>query len=566
MNVTPSLPSLTLRAVLHQSEDLYASRIALSNVGEKPFSYASLMSNIKTVSQLLHNRGVITGDRVAILSENKPQWGIAYFAVTTMGAVAVPILPDFHPSDVHHIIRQSECKAVFVSTRLYEKLEELKSHHLTSIILIDDFSLIPPRTKKEGLKEALEEGGREFAKIKELAMKFVGRLPANVGENDLAAIVYTSGTTGHSKGVMLTHKNIVSDALATTQIVTVGPDDRMLSILPLSHMYECTLGLVLPLLKGAAVYYLDKPPSAGVLLPALESVKPTIMLSVPLVIEKMFKSRILPRFTRSPVVRNLYRIPLVRKRLHRIAGKKLLRSFGGKLKLFCIGGAPLAPEVESFLREAKFPYAIGYGLTETSPLVVGTGSERTRQHSAGLPLPGIDVRIDHPDPSTGEGEILIHGPTVMKGYYRDRARTDEVLSKDGWFRTGDLGVFDKDGYLYIRGRLKNMILGANGKNIYPEEIESIINEFDIVLESLVFHQDNHLVARIYLNYEEIEREFGEDQASEPQIREHIGTRLDNLRRQINARLPSFSRIQRLIEQREPFEKTPTQKIKRHVYV
>jgi long-chain acyl-CoA synthetase len=566
MNVTPSLSTLTLRALLYQSADSFANRIALSDVGGKPFTYASFLSSVQSVSQLLHSRGVITGDRVAILSENKPQWGIAYFAVTTMGALAVPILPDFHPTEIHHIIRQSECKAVFVSPRLFEKLEDLESNPLTSVILIDDFSLIPPRTKKEGLKDVLEEGGREFAKLKELALKFVGKLPVNVKEDDLAAIVYTSGTTGHSKGVMLTHKNIVADALATTQIVEVTPDDRMLSILPLSHMYECTLGLVLPILQGAAVYYLDKPPSAGVLLPALETVRPTIMLSVPLVIEKMFKSRILPRFTSSPVVRNLYRVPLIRKRLHRLAGSKLLHSFGGKLKLFCIGGAPLAPEVEQFLREARFPYAIGYGLTETSPLVVGTGSEQTRRHSAGLPLPGIDVRIDHPDPSTGEGEIFIHGPTVMKGYYRDGARTDEVLTNDGWFKTGDLGVFDKDGYLYVRGRLKNMILGPNGKNIYPEEVESIIDEFDMVLESLVFQNDNHLEARVYLNYEELDRELARENVVESRVREVIAERLENLRRQINERLSSFSRIQKLIEQREPFEKTPTQKIKRHLYV
>jgi long-chain acyl-CoA synthetase len=566
MHNTPTLPVLTLHTVLHQSADAFADRIALSDVGGKPYTYSSLLTNVQTVSQLLHNRGVIRGDRVAILSENKPEWGVAYFAVTTMGAIAVPILPDFHPAEIHHILRQSECKAIFVSPRLYEKLDDLDARHLASIIHIDDFSLIPPRTKKESLRDVLEEGGREFSKLKELALKFVGRLSDNVQEDDVAAIVYTSGTTGHSKGVMLTHKNIVADAIATTEIVSVVPEDRMLSILPLSHMYECTLGLVLPILKGAAVYYLDKPPSAGVLLPALASVRPTIMLSVPLVIEKMFKSRILPKFTGTAIVRNLYRLPLFRKRIHRLAGKKLLRSFGGELKLFCIGGAPLAPEVEVFLREAQFPYAIGYGLTETAPLVVGTGSEKTRIHSTGLPLPGIDIRIDHPDPSTGVGEILVHGPTVMKGYYKDHSRTDEVLTKDGWFKTGDLGVFDKDGYLHIRGRLKNMILGASGENIYPEEVESIINEFDIVLESLVFHQDNHLVARVYLNYENLDQELVRDNSSESKIGEQIAMRLEDLRRQINARLSSFSRIQKLIEQREPFEKTPTQKIKRHLYV
>lgn len=560
------LDRLTLRAVLQRSAASFSDKPALSGLDGELFTYAALFGNVQAVSQLLRDRGVITGDRVAILSENKPQWGIAYFAITMMGAVVVPILPDFHTMEVHHIIEHSECKAVFVSRRLYPKLEVLESRHLSTIIALEDFSLVPPRTTKEKLKEVLEEGGREFARLKEKALKFVGRISDTVDEDDLAAIVYTSGTTGHSKGVMLTHKNIVSDAIATTKIVDIGPNDRLLSILPLAHMYECTLGMVLPIMVGSSVSYLDKPPSAGVLLPALERVKPTIMLSVPLVIEKMFKTAILPRLTGSAVSRNLYRLPFVRKRLHRIAGRKLMKSFGSALKLFCIGGAPLAPEVEQFLREAKFPYAIGYGLTETSPLVVGTGSATTRYQSAGKPLPGTDIRIDNPDPASGEGEIMVKGPTVMKGYYRDKARTDEVMTKDGWFHTGDLGMIDKDGYVFVKGRIKNMILGSNGKNIYPEEIESIINELDIVLESLVFQQNNQIVARIHLNYEELDRRFSSEHLSESQIRERIKALLEDLRRLINERLASYSRIQMLIEQTEPFEKTPTQKIKRHLYV
>jgi len=561
-----SLEKLTLRALLQRSAAVFADRPALSGINGEVFTYSTLTHLVQTVSDLLRTRGIITGDRVAILSENKPQWGVAYFAITVMGAVAVPILADFHASEVQHIIQHSECKAVFVSKRLYGKIENLEPRQVSTVILLDDFTLVPPRTAKDKLTEALEEGSREFARLKERALKFVGLLSATVEENDLAAIVYTSGTTGHSKGVMLTHGNIVSDAIATTNIVSIGQEDRMLSILPLAHMYECTLGMVTPILAGASVSYLDKPPSAGVLLPALERVRPTIMLSVPLVIEKMFKTRIYPRFTGSPVTRNLYRMPFVRKRMHRIAGRKLLKSFGGELKLFCIGGAPLAPEVELFLREAKFPYAIGYGLTETSPLVVGTSSESTRHQSAGKPLPGIDIRIGNANPSNGEGEILVKGPTVMKGYYKDPARTSEVLTKDGWLHTGDLGVIDRDGYVFVKGRLKNMILGPNGKNVYPEEIESIINEFEIVLESLVFQQNNQIAARIHLNYEDLDRKFVSEHLEESQVRDRIKSLLEDLRRQINARLASYSRIQTLIEQTEPFEKTPTQKIKRHLYV
>jgi long-chain acyl-CoA synthetase len=560
-----NLENLTLRSVLLRSAANFADRPALSAVDGPTFTYATLNTNVQTVTHLLRDRGIITGDRVALLSENRLQWGIAFFAITTMGAVAVPILPDFHTTEIHHILAHSECKAVFVSRKLYGKVEGIELRQLTSIILLDDFTVVPPQTAKEKLIDLIEEGGREFARLKERALKFVGRIHETVEENDLAAIVYTSGTTGHSKGVMLTHKNIVSDALATRLIVSIGPEDRFLSILPLAHMYECTLGLVLPLLSGSAVYYLDKPPSAVVLVPAMERVKPTFMLSVPLVIEKMFKTRILPKLTGSAFLRSLYRLPFIRKRLHGIAGRKLLKTFGGALKVFCIGGAPLAPEVEQFLREARFPYAIGYGLTETSPLVAGTGSEKTKRLSTGPPLPGTSIRIDNPDAS-GEGEIQIKGPTVMKGYYKDPKRTDDVMTKDGWFRTGDLGVFDKEGYLYIKGRLKNMILGSNGKNIYPEEVESVINESEIVLESLVYQQNNQIAARVHLNYELLDQGFVKDHLTESQVRERVKDLLESLRRYVNTRLSSFARIHRLIEQREPFEKTPTQKIKRHLYV
>jgi long-chain acyl-CoA synthetase len=503
---------------------------------------------------------------VAILGENMPNWGIAYFAVTTMGAVAVPILPDFHATEIQHILRHAECKAVFVSKRLYGKLEDSEIAHLGTTILLDDFTIVPPRTKKDKISELLEQGSREFAKLREAALRLAHRIPERATPEELAAIVYTSGTMGHSKGVMLTHGNIVSDAYAATQIVPISSEDRLLSILPLPHTYECTLGLVTPIMVGAAVYYLDRLPSAAVLLPAMQKVKPTVMLSVPLVMEKMFKTRIHPQLNGNALLRGLQKIPLLRKRLHRIAGKKLLSTFGGAMRMFCIGGASLAPEVEQFLREAKFPYAIGYGLTETSPLVAGTSPKRTRFRATGPPLPGTSIKILNPDRASGEGEIVIKGPTVMRGYYKDPRRTAETFTDDGWFKTGDLGMLDKDNYLYIKGRLKNMILGPSGKNIYPEEIESTINEFDVVLESLVFQQQHQLVARIHLNYDELDRELSSESLDESQVRARIRKMLDGLQREINARLSSFARIHKVIEQREPFEKTATQKIKRHLYV
>ncbi len=563
--MTTNLSTLTLNALLKNSVQTYPTHIALGEVDGATINYSALQDKVHVVSELLSNQGIIAGDRVALLSENKPQWGIAYLAITTMGAVVVPILPDFTTAEVQHIVRHSGAKAIFVSEKLYSKVEDEFESSLRSVFIIEDFSTVPLRTKGERLKEFIDQGSIELDKLRGAAKRWAGRT-REVQEDDLASIIYTSGTTGNSKGVMLTHKNIVSDAIATTGIIDVNHTDRLLSILPLSHAYECTLGLVLVLLVGAAVYYVDKPPTARVLTPALQSVKPTIMCSVPLVIEKIFKTRILPQFTQKRVVRGLYGINFMRRTLHRAAGKKLLRFFGGELRSFCIGGASLAPEVEHFLREAQFPYAIGYGLTETAPLIAGTDPAGTVLRSTGKPLPGVEIKIDKPNPHTGEGEILVRGPMVMQGYYKDADRTSEVLDKEGWLRTGDLGAFDSNGYLYIKGRLKNMILGPSGENIYPEEIEAVLNEEADVLESLVYEQNGQLIARVFLNYEELEQMFSSEKLNDSEIKERIVARLEMIRTHVNSQVKPFSRINKIIEQTEPFDKTPTQKIKRYLYV
>jgi long-chain acyl-CoA synthetase len=565
MNHMNSLQENTLLHVLNRSTELYGDKPALSFVNGISYSYAEIKQQIDEISTFLHERGVFPGDRVAILGENSPHWGIAYFSVTTMDAVAVPVLPDFHQSEIHHIIRHSGAKVLFVSEKLYHKVEDFHLEKLNTVILLDNFSIVNPDITKARLSALLEEGGRELTRIKHLALQFVGIEPDTVQEDDLAAIIYTSGTMGHSKGVKLTHKNLVKNALATLDMVPINDKDRFLSILPLAHVYEGTLGLIAPIVAGASVHYIAKPPTAAVLLPALNQVKPTVMLSVPLIIEKMFKMRILPKIHEKKIVRALYKIPVVRKKIHKAAGKKLMETFGGELHLFCIGGASIAPEVEIFMREARFPYAIGYGLTETSPLVTGTYTDRTRYRSAGKPLNGVEVKIDNPDPKTGEGEVLVRSDMVMKGYYNNEEATREVMTDDGWFRTGDLGYIDNENYLYIKGRLKNVILGPSGENIYPEGIEAMINRFDIVLESLVFQQNNELVARIHLNYELLDEEFIGLKLSEHGIREEINKRLEEIKKGVNENVSSFSRLSKVIEQPEPFEKTPTQKIKRYLY-
>jgi long-chain acyl-CoA synthetase len=549
----------TLRDLLQESARDFSSRTALAMIDGPAVTYAELYRRSAAISEFLKKSGIATGDRVAILGENSPSWGIAYFSIVAMGAVAVPILTDFQPSDIARIVRHAGARALFVSRRFFEKIGELSADERGATILLDDFSIVLP-----GVQESTLDSSGTRPSTLTVDSSATAQTTVDIKPDDLAAIVYTSGTTGHSKGVMLSHRNLLTEAKATMMITDLDANDRLLSILPLPHTYESTLGLVTPLMIGATIYYLEKPPTAAVLLPALVKIRPTVMLSVPLIIEKIFKGKILPELTSTPARKRLYATPFFRKILNRIAGKKLMSTFGGKLKLFTIGGAPLAPDVEFFLREAKFPYAIGYGLTETSPMVSGSDPSKTRYRASGSILPGAQIRIDNPHPVTGEGEIQIKGPMVMQGYYRDPERTSASFTADGWLKTGDLGIVDVDKYVFIKGRLKNMILGPSGKNIYPEEIESIINEFDTVRESVVFEQGNRLVALVHLDYERLQSFF--HSINETDIRAKANAMLADLHKQINERVPLYARIHRIIEQSEPFQKTATQKIKRHLYV
>ncbi len=558
------LDKLTLVEVLKKSVKKYSNKLALSGIDGNAISYREFNDKVHKISSFLKNEGIVSGDRVAILSENTPNWGVAYFAITTMGAVAVPIMTEFQSADVHHILRHSGASAIFVSEKLYERVQELKLDSLNTFILIDNFSIIP-HEKSDFIADRIKEGKKEFTKILDAALKFVGVKSEEVKEDDLAAIVYTSGTTGHSKGVMLTHKNIVYDATATGNFIDIKESDKLLSQLPLSHTMECTLGLIFPIMGGAAIYYLERPPTAAILLPALQKVKPTMMISVPLIIEKIYKMRILPEINRKAVTRNLYKIPMIRKKINKVAGKKLAKTFGGNLRLFPIGGAALAPDVEKFLKEANFPYALGYGLTETSPLVTGTDNFNVKMGASGTTLIGMEVKIVDADEATGEGEVYIKGPNVMQGYYKEPEKTKEVITDDGWFKSGDLGYLDKDGYLFLKGRSKNVIIGSNGKNIYPEAIESVIMENNFVLETLVYESEKKIIARVHLNYEELYEELGLKDVKESEVRKKIDKFLEEIMNTVNSRVSSFSKINKIVEQSQPFEKTPTKKIKRYLY-
>lgn len=547
---------LTIPSLFNESISKYPNEKSLVFVGEENYTYSQLGHDVKLVATLLSELGITKGDKVAILSTNMPNWGVAFFAISVIGGIAVPILPDFHDNEIKTIIEHSEAKLAFVSSGLYGNLNDDSKKLISNFILVDNFALIPENTAADQLKNLKSS----------LPATINESVFAEVEEYDLASIIYTSGTTGNSKGVMLTHKNLAWTTQQCYTLQEIKPEDRFISILPLSHTLENTVGFLLPLKYGASVHYLRKPPVASVLLPALEVVKPTIMLSVPLIIEKIFRSKILPEFQKNAVIRTLYSASPIRKILHKVAAKKLHKTFGGALHFFGIGGAKLDPTVERFLMEGGFPYAIGYGLTETSPLLAGAVGKNRSLGSTGIAMEGVQLRIANANPLSGEGEIQAKGENVMRGYYKAPEMTKEVFTEDGWFRTGDRGNFDKNNKLYIKGRIKTMIVGASGENIYPEEIESVINKMRFVLESLVIEKKGKLVAMIHLNMEEIESNF-KHMKSEAQLYIHEKSEeiLKEIHKKVNEEVNKFSRIQQVILHPDPFEKTPTKKIKRFLY-
>ncbi|MFP4426797.1 MAG: AMP-binding protein [Spirochaetaceae bacterium] len=551
----------TFKELLEGIAESYGDVPALTYVDGEPYSYEDLRRRAETLQEALRHAGVRTGDRVAILSENKPTWGVVYLSLTSMGAVAVPVLPDFHPHEILNILAHSEASLLFISDRLREKLSEHEKS-LPPMVTIEDLDM--------AVAELLDQRRGVFSRLAEAFRTPDEEEPR---PEDLAVIIYTSGTTGQSKGVMLTHRNLTFDAWAATKFADLARGDRLLSVLPLAHTYECTIGFLLPLLFGCTVHYLRKPPSPSVLLPALKKIAPHAMLAVPLFIEKIYRSKVKAKFEKNLLLRVLYKLPPTRLLLHRIAGKQLIQTFGGNMRYFGIGGAALAPDVERFLREAKFPYAIGYGLTETSPLVAGAGPGEVRFRSTGPPIPGVEVKLINVDQRTGEGEVAVRGPNVMAGYYKNPEMTRELIDDEGWFRTGDLATMDRDGHITIRGRSKNVIVGPSGENIYPEAIESIINSFRYVVESLVIQQGGELVARVYLNYEELRDQLAGATATARAsardntelLRRHVQGLLTDLRKRINQQLNAYSRISRIEAEPEPFEKTPSLKIKRYLY-
>lgn len=534
----------TLYEIVKHSVEKFSAQIAYTMLGAEDVTYEEVGRRIGHVQQLLVEAGVGAGDKVAILSSSMPNWGVSYFAVTTAGMIAVPILPDFTGEELDMIIAHSEAKAILVSDKLFAKLSKTTVERMNIVIRTKGLNVISQTVFEKGET----------------------RIPT---PDDLAVIIYTSGTTSRPKGVMLSHYNICMQLTVIPPLFDFNQQDVLLSILPLSHTYECTLGMIFPFARGSRVVYLDRPPTASALMPALAEVRPTVMASVPLIMEKIYRSKVKPKFESTRLLRTLYGWGWSRRLLHRMAGRQLMRLFGGRMRLFAIGGAKFDSEAEQFLLDARFPYGIGYGLTETAPLLAGAVGDMVRVGSTGPALKGIGIRLDNVNAETGQGEIVVDTPCVMRGYYKNEEATREVFTDDGWFRTGDLGAITPDGWIYIKGRLKNMIVGPSGENIYPEDIESVINTNRFVQESIVTEQDGDLIALIHFDTDAIVKHYEELKLRLARNAELLGQKKEEIKKEIkeyvNSKVNRFSRISDVIENEEEFEKTPTRKIRRFLY-
>ena len=534
----------TLYEILTHSVEKYSERLAFAMIGGEEVTYKEVGKRVETLQELLLNAGVGVGDKVVILSSSMPNWGVSYFAITSAGMVAVPILPDFTSTELDLIIEHSEAKAILVSDKLYTKLSKETLDRMNIVIRTKGLNVVSQR-------------------ITERAEKCTPK------PEDLAAIIYTSGTTSKPKGVMLSHYNIAAQTTIITPIFEYNENDVLLSILPLAHTYECTLGMIYPFSRGAQVHYMDRPPTASALMPALAKVRPTVIASVPLIMEKIYRGKVRPTFEKNPITRKLYGWDWSRKLLHKVAGNSLKKLFGGRMRFFAIGGAKFDSEAERFLFEAGFPYGIGYGLTETAPLLAGAVGDMVRIGSTGPALPAVQIRLDNINPETKQGEIVAKTPCCMIGYFKNEQATKDAFTEDGWFRTGDLGYIAEDGWIFIKGRLKNMIVGPSGENIYPEDIEEVLNSNRFVAESVVTEEDGKLIALVHFDTTALEETYDVFKHKMSVSAEQLQLKMDEIKREVleyvNSKVNRFSKITKVVDNEGEFEKTPTKKIRRFNY-
>lgn len=519
--------------------------IALNDYGNGSLKYSDVGKTILSLHKIFEDHKIEQGDKIALIGKNCGNWGCVYLAAVSYGAVIVPLLQDFPNNDIYNLTNHSDSKLLFASEFIFAKLDTNKFEHLNSIYALEDFSIHHNYIDTE----------IEFTKIDDNYSAEDFSLPAHSNEK-LAAILYTSGTAGEPKGVMLNHNTLSANIRYARANMPLVSGDEIVSFLPLAHCYGCAFEFLYPFSLGCAITFLGRLPSPNVVVKVFNEIKPKLILSVPLVLEKVYKNKIKPVINK-PSVKFMIKLPILRNIIYAKVRKSLNESFGNNFIEVVIGGAKLNREVEVFLRKIGFRFSIGYGMTECGPLITYDGWKTTKIFSAGKVVDTLEMTIDSNNPENKVGEILLRGENIMNGYYKNPEETAKVFNEDGWMKTGDLGLIDKDGYLFIKGRSKSMILNSSGKNIYPEEIESKLLNLPLVSECVVVGRKNQIIALVYPDHERIERQQLD--------KEHVEAVMINYQKLANKNLPHHMRINKVIIRDEEFEKTPKKSIKRYLY-
>lgn len=531
------------------------NRDALTDYKGCTLQYKDVARRIEKLHIMFNEVGIEPGDKISLCGRNSSNWGVAFLAALTYGAVPVPILHEFKADNVHNIINHSDSKLAFIGESNWENLNEDEIPNVLGVIRIEDYDLIISRDER--LTYAREHLNELFGK------KFPNRFDKNMVNyyhantpDDLAIINYTSGSTGFSKGVMIPYRAVTNNMEFADHELGLKAGTTIVSMLPMAHMYGMAFEFLYELTVGMHIYFLTRIPSPKIIFQALNEIKPTVIVAVPLIIEKIIKKNVLPKLEK-PGTKFLLKVPIVNEAIFTAVREKMITSFGGNFYEVIIGGAAFNQEVENLLHQLKFPYTVGYGATECAPIICYEDWKRFVPGSCGKAAYGMTVRINSSDPENVPGEILVKGPNVMLGYYKNEEATAETIDADGWYHTGDLGVMDKDGNVFIKGRSKNMLLGPSGQNIYPEEIEDLLNSLPYVSESIIVHRNGKLVALIHPDYDTAFKEGKSEQ--------EVATQMEENRIELNKNLPAYSQIASVQIHSEEFEKTPKKSIKRFLY-
>ena len=537
---------------LQEATRKFWDKPALNNIGGETFNYAQMATQIEKFHLVFEKLGFKKGDKIAICAQNGARWGMAYLAVNTYETVIVPILADFTPDSVNHLVNHSESIALFTNEAKWKKLDIAKMPLLKLVINVDNWKTL--WVADDSIQAVYDEMDALFA----------ARYPNGYGPydvrfpidnwDDLSTINYTSGSTGDPKGVMLTYRNFSANVDYSQRNVPAG--DKMVSMLPMAHMYGLVIEFIYPLCNGTSIYWLGKAPTPAALMKAFADVKPYLLITVPLVMEKIYKSKVKPTLEK-PVVKFLLKIPGINNIIYKKVKDGLVQAFGGNVQEFIMGGAALNPEVERLFKRIKFPYLVGYGMTEACPLLAYEHWTKYVPGSCGKCVDVAEARIDSEDPQHVVGEIQCRGENIMIGYYKNPEATANAFTDDGWLRTGDLGIIDADGNIFIRGRSKNMILGPSGQNIYPEEIEAVVNNQPYVLENVVVDRGGKLVALVFPDEQAIAKALLDAEAKSDIP--------ENIRTGANHQLPAYSQLYKVELMDKPFEKTPKMSIRRFLY-